>query len=79
MDVSVCTALKIQSYGNALASLLLLLQGFLCGSLLLKGVLSGMKHSHNELAFVLKKLPGQRGWHLLPSGIFAKAEDVFGA
>lgn len=36
-----------------------------------------MQHLHNKLAFSLKKLPGQRSWHLQPSGIFVKAEDVF--
>lgn len=32
---------------------------------------------HNKLAFSLKTLPGRRSWHLQPSGIFLKAEDVF--
>lgn len=77
LDMSVCVALKTRCYGNALASLLLLLLGFLYGSLLLSRVLSGMQHSHNKLAFSLKKLPGRRSWHLQPSGIFAKAEDGF--
>lgn len=40
-------------------------------------VVSGMQHSHNKLAFSLKTLPGRRSWHLQPSGIFLKAEDVF--
>lgn len=57
--------------------LLLLVQGFLSGSWLLSRVLSGMQHSRNKLAFSPKKLPGQRSWHLQPSGIFVKAEDVF--
>lgn len=37
----------------------------------------GMQQSPNKLAFSLKTLPGQRSWHLQPSGIFLKAEDVF--
>lgn len=77
LDMSRCVALKIWCYGNTLAWMLLLLQGFLCGSLLLHRVVSGMQHSHNKLAFSLKTLPGRRNWHLQPSGIFLKAEDVF--